>query len=256
MRVEVLGSSSFVPTLKSSWSSFFVELGDDETILIDAGTRRLLGFRRDLLNVNHIFITHRHLDHIIFLGALLRRMKRNHRTTPLTVFCPVNAFYQLKTFIRFYLPSGSPNFVSFQPFTPSNPKHLVTLSHTQTQIWTAATCHTTMAAAFALVQGSKKIVFAPDTAPNCSTLLALAKGAQGFFHDCTFPTRVHTLAVAKGHSSPEGAGLDATKAEVESLILIHTSRVRALNQQTLIAGAAQHFKGKIHVAKDGSNFTF
>jgi ribonuclease BN (tRNA processing enzyme) len=256
MRVEVLGSSSFVPTVKGSWSSFFVELGNDELLLIDAGTRRLLGFRRDVLRVNHVLITHRHPDHIMFLGALLRRMHRNKRTSPLTIFCPVNAYYHIQGFIRFYNPGGIPDFVTFQTFTPNDPEHLLTLPQSGTEVWTAATCHTTMAAAYALVQGNKKIVFAPDTTPNCASLLALAKGAKGFFHDCTFPTSFHTFAVAKGHSSPEGAGLDAHKAGVDSLILIHTSRVRALNQQTLITGAARYFNGEIHVAKDTSTFTF
>jgi ribonuclease BN (tRNA processing enzyme) len=256
MQVEVLGSSSFVPTMKSSWSSFFVELGNGETLLIDAGTRRLLGFRRDVLGINHVLITHRHPDHIMFLGALLRRMRRNKRASPLTIFCPENAYYHIQSFIRFYNPRGTPDFVTIQTFNPSTPEHLLTLSQSGTEVWTAAACHTTMTAAYALIQGEKKIVFAPDTAPNCAPLLALAKGAKGFFHDCTFPTRVHTYAVSKGHSSPEGAGLDAQKAGVGSLILVHTSRVRALNIQNLITGAARHFNGEIHVAHDTSTFTF
>ena len=256
MRVEVLGSSSFVPTIKSSWSSFFVELGNDELLLVDAGTRRLLGFRRDILSVNHILITHRHPDHIMFLGALLRRMHRNKRTTPLTIFCPVNAYYHIRGFVRFYNPRHAPEFVSYQTFVPGDPERLLTLPQSGTEVWIAATCHTTMAAAYAVIQGETKIVFAPDTTPNCPSLLALAKGAKGFFHDCTFPTRAHTYAVSKGHSSPEGAGLDAHKAGVDSLILIHTSRVRAFNQQNLITGAARYFNGEIHVANDTSTFTF
>lgn len=256
MHVEVLGSSSFVPTVKGSWSSFFIELGNDELLLIDAGTRRLLGFRRDVLRVNHVLITHRHPDHIMFLGALLRRMHRKKRTTPLTIFCPVNAYYHIQGFIRFYNPRGVPSFVTFQTFAPSNPEQLLTLPQSGTEIWAAAACHTTMAAAYALIQDGKKIVFAPDTAPNCAPLLALAKGAKAFFHDCTFPTSVHTYAVSKGHSSPEGAGLDAHKAGVASLILIHTSRIRALNPQSLITGAARYFDGEIHVANDTSSFTF
>ena len=192
----------------------------------------------------------------MFLGALIRRMHRNKRTSPLTVICPVNAYYHLQGFIRFYNPSGVPDFVTIQTFSPSKPEQLLTLSQSGTEVWAAAACHTTMTAAYALIQSKKKIVFAPDTAPNCATLLTLAKGANGFFHDCTFPTSVHTYAVSKGHSSPEGAGLDAQKADVDSLILIHTSRVRAFNQQTLISGAARYFNGPIHVANDKSTFTF
>lgn len=256
MEIQVLGSSSFIPTIKGSWSSFYINLGNGDRILIDAGTRRLLGFRKDALEVSHIFITHRHPDHILFLGALLRRMKRNNRKNPLTIFCPINALYRIQGFIRFYNPRGVPDFVDFETFTPGDPEYLITLSKSKTEMWAGAACHTTMAAGYGILQGNKKIVVVPDTKPKCSTLLALAKGARALFHDCTFPTRVHTTAVSKGHSSPEGAGFDAQKAEVKTLILVHTSRIRALDEQTLIEGAAQYFNGEILVASDNSTFKF
>lgn len=256
MEIQVLGSSSFIPTIKGSWSSFLINLGNGDRILIDAGTRRLIGLRKDVFAVSHIFITHRHSDHIMFLGGLLRRMKRNNRKKSLTIFCPVNAFYHIQSFIRFYNPRGIPDFVTFETFTPDDPEYLITLTKSKTEIWAAAACHTTMAAGYGVIQGDKKVVIVPDTSPNCSTLLALAKNARAFFHDCTFPTRVHRLALKKGHSSPEGAGIDAHKAGAQTLVLIHTSRIRSLDQQTLIAGAAHHFDGEILVASDNSTFKF
>ncbi len=256
MQIEVLGSSSFIPTIKGSWSSFLINLGNRDRILIDAGTRRLLGLRKDVLTVNHIFITHRHSDHIMFLGALLRRMKRNNRKKPLTIYCPVNAFYHITGFIRFYNPKGIPEFVNFETFTPDEPEHIITLPKSNTEIWAAAACHTTMAAGYGILQGNTKVVIVPDTAPNCKTLLALAKGARALFHDTTFPTAVHSFAMAKGHSSPEGAGMDAAKAEVQTLVLIHTSRARYRDAQNLVIGAARYFDGDIHVGEDKSTFTF
>jgi len=256
MRIEVLGSSSFIPTIKESWSSFLVTLGKGDRILIDAGTRRLLGRRKDVLSVSHIFITHRHLDHIMFLGALIRRMKQNKRKKPLTIFCPIKTFYPIMGFIRFYNPKGIPKFVDFETFTPSDPEYLITLPTSNTELWAAAACHTTMAAGYGIIQGDTKVVIVPDTAPNCKTLLALAKGARALFHDTTFPTAVHSYAVAKGHSSPEGAGMDAAKAGVQTLVLIHTSRVRSRSAHNLIVGAARYFSGEIHVGTDNSTFTF
>ncbi len=256
LQIEVLGSSSFLPTIKGSWSSFFINLGNGDRILIDAGTRRILGFRKDILDVSHIFITHRHTDHIMFLGALLERMKRNKRKKPLTIFCPVNAFYHIQMFIRFFNPRGVPGFVDFETYTPNDPEYLISFPKSNTEMWAAAACHTTMAAGYGIIQGKKKVVIVPDTRPNCKTLLALAKGARALFHDCTFPTAVHTFAFSKGHSSPEGAGVDAAKAGVQTLVLIHTSRVRARDQQTLIDGAARHFNGEIRVAADNTTFTF
>jgi ribonuclease BN (tRNA processing enzyme) len=168
----------------------------------------------------------------------------------------VNAFYHIQAFIRFFNPRGPPGFVNFETYTPDDPEYLITLPNSNTEIWAAAACHTTMAAGYGIIQGKKKIVIVPDTRPNCKTLLELAKGARALFHDCTFPTAVHSFASGKGHSSPEGAGLDATKAGVQTLVLIHTSRVRARKKQTLINGAARHFDGEIRVAADNTTFTF
>ncbi len=256
MKIEVLGSSSFIPAIKGSWSSFLINLGQGQRILIDAGTRRLLGFRNDVLDVSHIFITHRHPDHIMFLGALLRRMKRNNRKDPLTIFCPVNAFYRIQGFIRFYNPNQVPDFVDFETFAPAGPQYLITLTQSNTEVWTAAACHTTMTAGYGIFQNKKKVIFVPDTRPNCQTLLDLANNATALFHDCTFPTNVHSYAATKGHSSPEGAGRDAKKANVKTLILVHTSHIRSLNREKLISGAARYFDGEILVASDNTTFTF
>lgn len=256
MKIEVLGSSSFIPTIKGSWSSFLIDLGQGQRILIDAGTRRLLGFRNDILDVSHIFITHHHPDHIMFLGALLRRMKRNDRKDPLTIFCPVNAFFRVQGFIRFYNPTRVPNFVDFETYTPKDPEYLITLTESNAEIWTAAACHTTMTAAYGIFQNKQKVVIVPDTRPNCQTILTLANNARALFHDCTFPTNVHSYAVSKGHSTPEGAGLDAKKANVKTLVLIHTSHVRSLDHQKLISGAARYFNGEVLIAHDNTTFTF
>ncbi len=192
----------------------------------------------------------------MFLGALLRRMKRNKRKKPLTIFCPVNAFYHVIGYIRFYNPKGVPDFVNFETFTPGKPEYLISLSKSNTEMWAAAACHTTMAAGYGIIQGDTKVVIVPDTAPNCKPLLALAKGARALFHDTTFPTAKYGFAVAKGHSSPEGAGLDAEKARVQTLVLIHTSRARSRDAHTLFAGAARYFGGEIQVGSDTSTFTF
>lgn len=206
--------------------------------------------------VKDIYITHRHPDHILFLGGLIRRMFRNNRTEPLTIYCPTNAFYRLQGFIRFANPRGIPPFIKFQTFIPEDPEHMHTRPSSQTDVWEAAACHTTMTAGYAFSQGDRKIVFSPDTSPNCPTLIALAENATGWFHDCTFPSPLHTIARRKGHSSPKGSGSDAAKAGVKKLILIHTSRVRSLEQDNLVKGARKHFDGEVEVAKDNSVFEF
>lgn len=215
-----------------------------------------MGFRRDVLPVKYIFVTHRHPDHITFIGALILRMQRNGRTAPLTILCPPNAYQRLSSFIRFFNRQGPPAFVNIKVFTPAAPRRIARFSASQTEVWAAATCHTTLTAAYAFQQGKTKIIIAPDTAPNCSTLLALAEGATAFFHDCTFPIQRFTIARRKGHSNPEGAGDDARRVGAKNLILVHLSGTRAPDKRILIAGAKRHFEGGIFVARDNATFTF
>jgi ribonuclease BN (tRNA processing enzyme) len=50
--------------------------------------------------------------------------------------------------------------------------------------------------------------------------------------------------------------MDAAKAGVQTLVLIHTSRARYRDVQNLLVGAARYFDGDIHVGEDKSTFTF
>jgi ribonuclease BN (tRNA processing enzyme) len=215
-----------------------------------------MGFRRDVLPVKSVFVTHRHPDHIAFLGALILRMKRNKRTTPLNIICPPNAYQRIFSFIRFFNRQKPPDFVNIKVFTPGAPRKIDIFSASQTEVWAAASCHTTLTAAYAFQQGRTKIVIATDTAPNCPSLLALAQDATAFFHDCTFPVRRFTFARRKGHSNPEGAGNDAHRVGAKNLILVHLSGPRTMNKRALIAGAKRHFEGEVFVANDNSKFTF
>ena len=256
LRVTVIGSSSFVPTLLTSWSSFFVNLGKGDSVLVDAGSYRLLSIRKDVLNVKQILITHRHPDHTLFIGGLLRRMKRRKRTEPLTIISPPNAYHRLHQYIRYFNPGGVPSFATLRVFTPGNPRQIGYLPSSKTEILAAAACHTTTAIGYAVRQGNTKVVIAPDTTPNCPTLLKLAKNATAFFHDCTFPSRLHSLARRKGHSSPEGCGYDAKQSDVENLVLIHLSRPRNPDVKKVVSGARSRFNGKIIVARDNATYDF
>ncbi|MFX1476245.1 MAG: MBL fold metallo-hydrolase [Promethearchaeota archaeon] len=255
MQVTVLGSSSFFPSLRRSWTSLFLNLGGGDAVLVDAGSWRLMTFRADILHTNRVYITHNHPDHTGFIGALVRRMRRQNRTRPLTIFCPTDTVQRLHHFIRIFNHNKIPLFVQIHPFTPDIPRTIDHLSSSQTEVKAAAACHTTLTAAYAFCQGDKRIIISPDTGPRCPTLLTLARGANAWFHDCTFATG-RLLSIRKGHSTPQNAGGDAARANVKALILIHISGLRLRNPRAIVAAARLHFNGEIYIAKDGMSFNF
>jgi ribonuclease BN (tRNA processing enzyme) len=255
LQVTVLGSSSFIPSIRRSWTSLFLNLGEGDAVLVDAGSWRLMSFRKDVLQTKRIYVTHNHPDHTGFIGALIRRMRRLDRTRPLTIFCPTNAFRSLHHFIRIFNLNKVPSFVKIRVFTPDVPRTIDYLSSSKTEVRMASACHTTLTAGYAFCQGDTRIVISPDTGPRCPTLLTLAQGANAWFHDCTFAIG-RLLSIRKGHSTPQNAGGDAARANVKTLILIHISGLRLRNPRAVIAAARLHFSGEIFIAKDDMTFNF
>jgi len=90
MRITLLGTGT--PTLDQNRksSSLLIEIGN-EKLLFDAGrgvTTQLLNAGIRPQNVNPIFITHHHFDHIGNLGELLLTMWHNERTSQIDIFGP------------------------------------------------------------------------------------------------------------------------------------------------------------------------
>ncbi len=255
LQVTVLGSSSFLPTLRRSWTSLFLNLGGGDAVLVDAGSWRIMGFRKDVLYTKRIYITHNHPDHVGFIGALIRRMRRMRRTHPLKIVCPVNTVQIIHQIIRIFNHNKIPSFVQIQPFTPDIPCVIDWLSASRTEVRAAAACHTTLTAGYAFCQGDKRVIITPDTGPRCPTLLTMAQDANAWFHDSTFATG-RLLSIRKGHSTPQNAGADAARANVDALILIHLSGIRLRNSRAIRAAVRLHFSGKLFIAKDNMTFNF
>lgn len=90
MRITLLGTGT--PTLDRNrkGSSLLIEVGN-EKLLFDAGrcfTTQLLNAGIGPQNINSIFITHHHFDHIGNLGELLLTMWHNERTSQIDIFGP------------------------------------------------------------------------------------------------------------------------------------------------------------------------
>ena len=83
MRLHLLGTGT--PTLdplRPASSAFLVDVAG-VTLLFDAGrgaTMQLLKLGRSPVEIDHLFITHHHYDHICDLGELLLAAWHNGRT--------------------------------------------------------------------------------------------------------------------------------------------------------------------------------
>jgi len=93
---------------------------------------------------------------------------------------------------------------------------------------------------FEMKQSQKVVAYSCDTEP-CEEVVNLANGADILIHEAS--------GAVRGHSSAEQAGQIATKAEVESLYLIHYPTGDNTNHD-LVVEAQGSFQGEVGLATD------
>ena len=100
MKLTILGSGTAAPISDRNCAGYLLEV-DKNKLLFDSGAgtiRRLLELKFDLFDIEHIFYTHLHNDHINDLGAII--WSNNYggtRKKPLNLYGP-------KGFKKYFLP--------------------------------------------------------------------------------------------------------------------------------------------------------
>jgi ribonuclease BN (tRNA processing enzyme) len=109
-RIIILGSSSGMPSPSRFCSSFLLEIPpkagletEKEKYLFDAGegvSFSLLRNKIDFKEINHIFITHSHVDHLGGLFLLIQMMHLTQRKNPLNICLPQEAISGVENFLQ------------------------------------------------------------------------------------------------------------------------------------------------------------
>ena len=240
MKVTVLGSGTAAPRLERNMSSYLVEVNGLQ-ILFDSGPgtiRQLLKQKKKLQNINHIFYTHFHNDHINDLPAII--WSNNYgltRTHQLNLYGPKRFKAYVKTLLREILQPPTLNF-KIKVKGVSKPTTLkgvrITAQHVK---------HTFNSVAYAIQHKGKKLVYSGDT-DYCPEIVKIAKNADILILECSLPNNQKV----KGHLTPKYCGKIATAAKVKHLVLTHfypeCDRVDAKKH------CKKEFAGKITAAKD------
>jgi ribonuclease Z len=89
LTVTFLGTGGSVPTARRNTASLLVTRGG-ERLMFDCGegTQRQLQRSLGLVQIEQIFLTHLHADHLLGLPGLLKTYDLNDRSAPLRVFGP------------------------------------------------------------------------------------------------------------------------------------------------------------------------
>ena len=288
LHIAVCGAGSPMPDEKRGGPCTLVIAGQ-QLFVFDTGNTSArninkMGFNAG--NIQGIFLTHFHSDHIDGLGELLlQRWVSNSNAQPVTVHGPegvstvVNGFMQAYSLDRGYRvahhgesvlpPSGFG--ATPKTFGLQDDKATLVFESPDTQIFAFSVSHAPIhpAVGYKIVYKDRSMVISGDTTPSAHVERE-AKGVDVLMHEAMsmemmtlLQEGAHTAKrdkleqlmkdITNYHTSPVEAAQIANKAEVGYLMLHHIAPPLPLPGlvDVFLKGTDKAFKGKIQVAKDG-----
>ena len=246
MKLTILGSGTAAPVLDRNNAGYILEI-DNEKLLFDSGAgtiRRLLELKVDLFDINNIFYTHLHNDHISDLGAII--WSNNYggaRTKPLNLYGPKGFKKYCSILIKKML---KPTKINFQLNIKELRKSEIKVKNIDIKTQKIKHSTTTKSIAYRVQYKNKVFIYSGDT-EYCDEIIDIARNADALLIECSFPDNKKI----EGHLTPSLAGKIAAKANVKQLILTHFyPDVLKIN---IKGQCSKEFNGKIILAKDKMN---
>lgn len=202
MKVRILGCSGGIGGRHLRTTAIQV----DHDILIDCGTGVGDLSIADLAQVNHVFLTHSHLDHIASLPLLVDTVG-DMRTQPLTVYATEATLEIIRAHVFNWaiwpdfseIPSVEKPYLRYEAIRVGTPVHLE-----GRQITALPANHTVPAVGFQLSSGQASLVFSGDTGPCPEFWLAVNKirDLRHLIIETAFSNRERRLATISKHLCP------------------------------------------------------
>ena len=202
MKLRVLGCSGGIGGPQLRTTSFLV----DHDILIDAGSGVGELALPQLERIDHVFVTHAHLDHVLALPLMLDAIA-GRREKPVLVY----AIPEVIASLRQHIFNGSiwPDFSRlpdevnpFLRFVPINFGETVSLD--DREITALPVAHTVPAAGFRLDSGRASLVFSGDTGP-CDAFWQAVRAVENLRYlivECAYSNQGCEMATLTKHMCP------------------------------------------------------
>lgn len=233
MKLTVLGCSGGIGGVKARTTSLLV----DDDVLIDCGTGVGDLPLEALSAIDHVFLTHAHLDHIASLPLLIDAVGEL-RTIPLAVHALPETIRILRSHIFNWL--VWPDFSAIpdrnQPFMRFLPMKLGETVRLGMRAVTALPAqHTVPVVAYCLDSGNGQLVFSGDTA-YCSELIAAINAQPALRHliiETAFADEQQGLALASRHLCP--SMLLEVLAELSGQPEVHITHLKPGAEERIMA---------------------
>lgn len=203
MKLQVLGCAGGIGGRQRHTTC----LALDHDILLDAGTGIANLGLEQLAAIDHVFLTHSHLDHVAGL-ALLADTVLGSRTGPVTVHASHQVIDSLKKHLFNWalwpdfasIPSADNPVLRWEPFTPG-----ATIELEGRIITSYPVHHMDGSVAYLAHQGKPGFLFTGDmcSTPELWAAIAHEKSMSKIIVDCSFPNSESDLAARSRHFCPQ-----------------------------------------------------
>ncbi|NHI92356.1 MAG: MBL fold metallo-hydrolase [Candidatus Lokiarchaeota archaeon] len=242
MKINFLGTGGSAITAERNGISILI---DDETLLdcSEGTTKRLIKIQK-IKEIQEILISHFHVDHSIgIFGMLWHYWLVVNRSKTLKIFGPP----KIENFVEQILKmtktprEAFPFPIKYFEFSKSDkmkydditalevPHHKVTLAYR--------------------IDRKRSICYTSDMGPN-EEIVAFAKNSDLLIHDVSASEKQAEWAHKYYHCTSKDAAINAKKANVKTLVLIHVMPQNEKNKNILVQEARNYFNGEIILAED------
>ncbi len=245
VEITILGSGASLLSPDRVLAGLMIEI-TGKPLIFDIGPgvlHRLSCSLRDLTLIEHIFLTHFHVDHCSDVPALMQSLWLEGYDKNLNVYGPKhleNAFQGISLIFPYLIPKLPLKLHVISPGYQS-----------KTEDWTVTAFpveHGDMEAYGFLIEAEgKRVVYSGDTRP-CAETIKQAKDADLLIHECSLPDRMKDMA--PNHTTPAELGALAAQAEVKTLVLTHLYPELLKELSEALTSIRRSYSGKVIVPRD------
>jgi len=220
MRLRVLGCSGGIGGRHLRTTSFLV----DSDILLDAGTGVGDLSLAELSLIDHVFITHSHLDHVTSIPFLVDTVG-GMRARPINVYATRATVEIMKSHLFNWaiwpdfseIPSPEAPFMRYQEIEVGR-----TITIAGREITPLPANHTVPAVGYHLDSGKSSLVFSGDTGPNNALWKAVnrIRNLRYLIVETAFSNKERQLADVSKHLCPETLADELAKLECSAEIYV------------------------------------
>jgi ribonuclease Z len=250
--IVFLGTSGYLPTADRDNAAFLLKAGE-ATILVDCPgsvIRKILAAGAQPLDVDGVFITHVHADHVYGLPSLVQGlMLRDHVFRLFGSAATVDFCRQLLDLFGLREPKYRTR-VEFVPLAPGETTAVA--GEVEAAAWGVPHQPSSLAFEFRAGGKGKRVVFSGDTSVH-PALFEKSRGADALVHDCGAPSRFfEEYPVLKSvHTSALDLGEWSERAGVRLLAPVHFLTELDFGIGEIEKEIRAHFTGRLILPSDG-----